>query len=211
MKDDILNLFNRGFSYNEIRQKLRCSKSTISYYCSKLDNPRKDVSNRRFCNCKQCGKILNLKASKILTSGNFCSNSCSKSFYNKTNREVLVEAGRKSAKIQSESKRSKNEKLFFNLCELYFDKVSSNERLFNGWDADVILNNEKIAVLWNGKWHYKKITKKHSVKQVQNRDKIKIKEILNLGYTPYIIKDMGKFDPIFVKNMFTEFLTEFKL
>ena len=37
--------------------------------------------------------------------------------------------------------------------------------------------------------HYNKIKKKHSVKQVQNRDRIKIKEIISCGYVPYVIKD----------------------
>lgn len=50
--------------------------------------------------------------------------------------------------------------------------------MFNGWDADIIIPNIKVAVLWNGKWHYEQIKKGHSVKQVQNRDKIKLKEIV---------------------------------
>ena len=77
--------------------------------------------------------------------------------------------------------------------------------MFNGWDADIILPDLKIAVLWNGKWHYEKITKKHSVKQVQNRDKIKIQEIIQTGYKPYIIKDMGKYKVNFVKDEFEKF------
>jgi predicted transcriptional regulator len=33
MKDKILELRDKGMSYNEIRKILNCSKSTISYYC----------------------------------------------------------------------------------------------------------------------------------------------------------------------------------
>jgi hypothetical protein len=80
-----------------------------------------------------------------------------------------------------------------------------NEPIFNGWDADVILPIQKIAILWNGKWHYEKITKKHSVEQVQNRDKIKLDEINHLGYDSYIIKDLGKFNKKFVENEFHKF------
>ena len=80
-----------------------------------------------------------------------------------------------------------------------------NEPIFNGWDADVILPIQKIAILWNGKWHYEKITKKHSVQQVQNRDKIKLDEIKNLGYDSYIIKDLGSFDKKFVEDEFRNF------
>lgn len=82
----------------------------------------------------------------------------------------------------------------------------ANEQKFNGWDADVIIEDLKIAVLWNGKWHYEKITQKHSVKQVQNRDNIKIKEIIKCGYIPYIIKDMGKYKKSFVEEEFEKFL-----
>ena len=74
--------------------------------------------------------------------------------------------------------------------------------MFNGWDADIILNDHKMAIMWNGKWHYEKLTKKHSLKQVRNRDYIKIKEIKKLGYEPYIIRDMGSYNPEFVENEF---------
>ena len=113
--------------------------------------------------------------------------------------------GKLSVISQSKTRRSKNEIYFAELCKQYFINVLENKALFNGWDADVILENEKIAILWNGKWHYEKITKKHSVKQVQNRDKIKIKEIKNLGYEPYIIKDMGKYNRKFVEQQFEIF------
>ena len=46
------------------------------------------------------------------------------------------------------------------------------------------------------------MTKKHSIRQVRTRDNIKIKEIKKMGFEPYIIKDMGSFDPEFVKKEF---------
>lgn len=42
MKEKILDLFYRGFSYNQIRKELGCSKGTISYHCSKLVNDRRN-------------------------------------------------------------------------------------------------------------------------------------------------------------------------
>ena len=78
------------------------------------------------------------------------------------------------------------------------------------WNVDIIIEDIKFAVLWNGPWHYKQITKSHSVKQTQNRDKIKIKEIKESGWTPYIIKDMGKANKDFVKEKFDEFLKYLK-
>ena len=105
-----------------------------------------------------------------------------------------------------QNRRSKNEIYFAELCIKEFKKVLLNENIFNGWDADVIIEDYKIAVLWNGVWHYKKITRKHSVKQVQNRDRIKIKEIKKKGYIPYIVKDMGKHNKKFVESEFDKFL-----
>ena len=45
------------------------------------------------------------------------------------------------------------------------------------WDADIIIHDYKIAILWNGAWHYKQISKNSSLIQIQNRDVIKINEI----------------------------------
>ena len=68
----------------------------------------------------------------------------------------------------------------------------------------------EIAVLWNGKWHYEKIKKEHSINQIQNRDKIKIEEIKKCGYIPYIIKDLGKYNLEKVNTEFKNFLDYIK-
>lgn len=92
------------------------------------------------------------------------------------------------------------------LCEEHFDLVWTNRPMFNGWDADIILPDIKLAILWNGVWHYKKVTEKHSLSQVQNRDVIKMREIKQCGYTPYVIKDMGKANKRFVESEFQKLL-----
>lgn len=84
--------------------------------------------------------------------------------------------------------------------------------MFNGWDADIILPDFKIAIQWNGAWHYNMVTKNHNLSQVQNRDKIKQKEIIKEGYIPYTIKDMNsKHKPLFVEEKFKEFIANFSL
>jgi hypothetical protein len=109
----------------------------------------------------------------------------------------------------SQNRRSKNEIYFANLCKAKFGEVKTNEAMFNGWDADVILPQQKIAILWNGVWHRKKITKSHSVKQVKNRDKIKLNEIWKCGYSSYVIEDNGKENKAFVEKEFRKFLLTF--
>ena len=119
---------------------------------------------------------------------------------------MLSRAGQKSA--DARQSRSKNEMYFCELCEKHFNCVLHNIPMFNGWDADVIIEDVKIAVLWNGPWHYLTVmpNQKSSLLQIQNRDKIKIVEIQRCGYTPYVIKDMGRFNKDFVEAEFQKFL-----
>lgn len=171
---------------NSNRKKLRiCSVCGSQYYYQPGINTKK-------CCCKECStKLKSLKLTPEV-------------------RQKLSDAGKKSAYTQAERRRSKNEKMFCELCEKQFENVLHNEPLFNGWDADVIIEDIKYAILWNGPWHRRKITKKHSVKQVQNRDSLKLKEILNSGYTPYIIDDNGKYNPQFVEEQFNIFINKLK-
>lgn len=120
-------------------------------------------------------------------------------------RELLHLAGLKSVQSQKNLRRSKNEIAFYEKCAACFKDVKHNLPMFNGWDADVIINDIRVAVLWNGPWHYRQLTKQHSVPQVQNRDRLKIEEIKKCGYVPYIIEDLGKFSIAKVNAEFSKF------
>lgn len=110
-------------------------------------------------------------------------------------------------------KRSKGEILFYKLCCQYFgsENTKSNACIFkdknnNYWDADIIIKKYKFAICYNGPWHYIKLTEKHKLKQVQQRDKLKEKIIFDNNYIQYIIKDMGKFNKMFVYKEFHIFI-----
>ena len=133
-----------------------------------------------------------------------------KEFLSNTAIRLLSEAGRKSVHIQGDARRSKNEIDFYNLCKNYFSQVEANEPIFNGWDGDVIIHDYKLAILWNGIWHYKEIHKNCSLEQIQNRDKIKEQEIIKYGYYPYVIRDMGKENHKFVLQEFDKLLDYIK-
>ena len=158
--------------------------------------------------CKNCEKAFSIQFYK--RNQKTCSKKCCYEYktknYTSYIKKYSSKGGLASVKAQSETRRSKNEIYFSELCKILFTDVLTNVSMFNGWDADVILPNYKIAVLWNGKWHYEKITKKHSVLQVQNRDKIKTKEIIKAGYIPFVIKDMGKHNKLFVEQEFEKFV-----
>lgn len=203
-----------------VHKKSKLKKFYCSLKCSKSRNHTDEVKSK-------ISKSLKLRSSITGTSSNkekkcvfclenfisnkknqkFCSRSCA-SKYNMSlteNREKSRERMKQTLKGLSVKRRSKNEELFYQLCANEYVNVKHNEPIFDGWDADVLLPDYKVAVLWNGKWHYEKITEKHSVKQVQTRDKIKIKTIRSLGWTPYVIKDMGKHNVRFVQNEFELF------
>ena len=154
--------------------------------------------------CKDCNKKL-----KKHSKAEYCKICWHKhKIWSKEEKERQSIAGRYAASCIK--RRSKNEIAFCELCEKHFNDVKHNEAIFNGWDVDIIIEDLKIAILWNGKWHYEKILEKHSLEQVQNRDKIKIKEIENAGYTPYIIKDLGSANDEKVNNEFKIFLEYLK-
>lgn len=169
-------------------------------------------ASSKTCRCDNCRKN-HIRQRRLQYRLNFLNNDYEIHFGRKYSKEswlALHNGGCKGIQHQGDLRRSKNEIEFCKLCEEYFDNVKHNESIFNGWDADVIIEDIKFAVLWNGPWHYKQITKSHSVKQTQNRDKIKVKEIEECGWTPYIIKDMGKANKDFVKEKFDEFLKYLK-
>jgi hypothetical protein len=86
--------------------------------------------------------------------------------------------------------RSKDEIKLFELCRSHFNNVRSNYIIEDGWDADIVIYDLKIAILWNGPWHYKEMNmSNHSLSQVQTRDKIKKKLFESSGWTVVIFED----------------------
>lgn len=184
---------------DETKQKISDSlKKTYAY------KPKKE----KIQNCIVCKKpFISIHNKKI------CSDEClnyyikhRKEFLSKETIQKLRNGGLKSSSIQADTRRSKNEIYFFELCEKEFKKVTHNENIFEGWDADVLIYDYKVAVLWNGNWHYKEIKKGSSLSQIQNRDKIKVEEIIKCGWIPYIIEDRGKYKKSFVEDEFKKFM-----
>ena len=180
--------------YNNANRILSSKVLLPNRICEQCNIPFRGGHSRRFCTDK-CKQTYRATHPRIITD---------------KGRQGLREAGQRSAEIQQHTKRSINEVRFFNMCYGEFSNVTNNERYFNGWDADVILHDFKVAVLWNGPWHYKKLTKKHSVEQVQNRDRIKLHEIEKAGYISYVIRDDSRkgtaANQIFVEQQFDTFV-----
>jgi hypothetical protein len=154
--------------------------------------------------CPTCNMSFQPKSS----TQKLCSLKCRRQFEQREEyKRGAKENGRKGGQVSAtrQSRRSQNEIYFSELCAQQFE-ITTNEPYFEGWDADVIIHSHKLAILWNGIWHYKQISKTQSLKQVQARDRVKLAIIEKHGYTPYIIVDMGKHDKQFVEQEFETFL-----
>ena len=234
LKEYILTCENCGKKYTKYLSETNYTNKKYSKFCSSycshvrhLTQEQKDKISHTLQNknivkaktriCLVCKKEYKHSKKYKTFSKTFCSKDCY-DFYKK-NRKLfldpnsivkLQEAGKKSASIQSNTRRSKNEMYFYDLIKQQFKNVDHNKPIFNGWDADVIIYDIKYAILWNGPWHYKQIKRKTSLQQIQNRDKIKIEEIKKRGFTPYIIKDMGKYNIEFVKDQYNIFIEYIK-
>lgn len=186
-KPNLCKACGRELSYNQRKNKF-CSSScaaSINNLGRKQSDKQKTIAAKTIklivkpkftpvFQCKICGKW------GIRKNRTTCSDTC------------LLRAqqnyGKRSA--TSQKRRSKDEIKLYELCNSYFSHVENNVSIFNGWDADIIIHDIKLAILWNGPWHYKEMKGfKHSLKQVQNRDRIKIKEIKKLGWSAIIFED----------------------
>jgi hypothetical protein len=129
-------------------------------------------------------------------------------------KERLKQIGRMGGTITASlpyhiRNRSKNERMFFDLIKSKFPDAIANPRMFNGFDADVVIPSLKLAIHWNGLWHYKQVYQddrgKHQFENIKQRDIKRLKEIESCGYVNYSIKDMGKYNPKFVEEQFKIF------
>lgn len=103
-------------------------------------------------------------------------------------KSACREAGKRSA--SNRKTRSADEIKLYEYCVTAFPTSESNFIIADGWDADIVIPDHKIAILWNGPWHYKDMKmKNHSLAQVQTRDKIKTKLFESLGWTVIVYED----------------------
>jgi len=161
---------NSRIHTSETKNKI---SSSLNGKQNKYKNTKRLPLYTKVSQCASCGKWFrgNIKS---------CSTECK--------NKLISLGGRKGSARRV--KRSKDEVSLYDLCSNYFNHVSHNEPIFNGWDADIIIHDTKTAILWNGPWHYREMVGlKHSLKQVQNRDKIKTKEIESMGWKVMVFED----------------------
>lgn len=154
------------------------------------------------CICKVCDKEFNWVIFK---------KTCSQSCLNIINRKSSILAGKlSSSKSYQIKSRSKNERLMYKKIKDVYSDALHNYRAFDGWDADIVIPSLKIAIHWNGVWHYKNVYNNEYgeklFESVKAKDILKYKAIEEKGYTNYIIVDMGRFNINKVNYEFDVFL-----
>lgn len=152
---------------------------TIKKYYSLNPSPPKVKEYCSFSCCIICDSVIQNKHRKT------CSPEC--------RTKLNIKNGTKYGRISAAKRvrRSKDEIALCLLCESHYNKVTNNDTsIANGWDADILIHDHKVAIMWNGPWHYKEMGfSNHSLKQVQNRDAIKINEFIKAGWSVEIFED----------------------
>ena len=166
----------------ETRRKI--SKSAVEYCRSHPDKFPSLVAPDKFCSV--CGKKL-YKSNKT----GFCKAHVRLNPVSEETRLKLSKAGRRSAQVQKEARRSKIEALFFEEVSKIFSDAEANKLIVDGWDADVFIPSLNLAIFWNGACHYYPIYGTASLNQTQNRDRIKEKLFNNIGIRVYVIRDIN--------------------
>jgi DNA-binding CsgD family transcriptional regulator len=125
MKDEILKLRKKGYTYNQIVEKLNCSKSTVSYHCSKLDG--NDLKKKLNISKKETKSfLLEIEQSKI--------NEVVKLRKNKKSYEEIIEITNLNkyqiSKICRENNLIKSRK-FGNKFEYDIETITKIKKLYN--------------------------------------------------------------------------------
>jgi len=191
----------RGFRHSNCKKKIinKNTKKTTKIFI-------KDLIRE----CQLCGNKYNVKK----RTQKYCKRECANKKLNndpELNKERGRIGGNKS--LQMFSRRSKAEIDFANLCIDYFgnENIICNELFFkdknnNYWDADIIITHLKIAILYNGIFHYKKVYKDQKLERMIAKDNIKQKIIIQNGYSYYIVKDLKSYNKNFVIEQFNLFI-----
>lgn len=175
-----------------------CSRKCANSRGPRSDNFKKTVSEKlsgqkrlkphggvmSYCkvawmNCLICDRLFGTR-SRGKGSRTLCSDLCIK--------ECRSRQGRKSASVRVT--RSQDEIALYELCQKKFPSTSHNEEIIDGWDADIVIKDLKMAVLWNGPWHRVQMPhKNHSLRQVQTRDRIKTSVLVRNGWEVVVFND----------------------
>ena len=162
--------------YNPMRGPMSDEQKVKLSLTAKLNRPKSIISQ----NCINC----NVEFASRWGERKTCSDDCFKIISTKNGR-----IGGINASINGRTSRSKNERYLFYLISVYFRDAISNKRIFDGYDADIIIPSLKTAIHWNGPLHYVPLFGDNLLLKITNRDTLRYKAVKDAGYKNYIIDD----------------------
>jgi predicted nucleic acid-binding Zn ribbon protein len=142
----------------------------------KTSNTAKQNRPRKVRKCIVCGGSFVPKYNTRKT----CSDEC---------RKVCCGRGGINALKTLKCGRSKNEVMFFSKVREVFPGAIANPRMFDGYDADIVIPELRLAIHWNGPLHYRPLFAMNHFKEIQRKDKQRYEAVETAGYTNYIIDD----------------------
>ena len=199
-----INIFRSEESRKKVSETLKQNhREKMKKLGYSADRRRPDKIANKKNQCVICKKeFLHYKRDKKL-----CSKECHHIFF----VEVGKKAGRASAAVPRHKKnRSYNEKLFFSKIKEVYPEAEHTQRIFDGWDADIVIPSLKLAIHWNGPWHYRPILGQDLLDKVVWKDKMRYEAVIRFGYENYIIKDSGAKSDKKVNEEFLIFLQKYK-
>lgn len=193
----------RQFSSKEKRKEIneKVSKTLKEYFKTHKHphlgkvSPRKGIRKLIEWECPYCGKIIELTPYEAKRR-KFCSGTCRNNFNNKN---IC-------------GSRSIAEDILFKELTKQFPslKIIKNDRsCLNGLELDIYIPYLKIAIEWNGIFHYKDVHKNGSLEKIQKKDILKEKMCKNMGIDLIIIKDLTS-NRKFILNTVNKIITYIK-
>lgn len=134
---------------------------------------------------------------------------CSDKCLSERNKITGSQGGKKSSQSPFTRRgRSRNEIYMYEQLLKYFPKALHNKRMFGEFDADIIIEELKVAIHWNGPLHYKPLFGEVLLENIQKRDVLRYGAIEQAGYTNWIIDDINNtgFNPDKVQKELIKFL-----
>lgn len=204
---------------SEIKKKKKKSKSGKIFCCrvcaSKSNTFRSQETKNKISKALLAKEAKKAKRLKI----NTC-RVCHKEFPSFNLRKICsedcrtifrIDIGRKGGSRTStlpfhKRARGLNEKAFLEKLKLHFTDILTNKRMFDGWDADIIIPELKLAIHWNGIFHYKPVFGQELFDNVVKKDSLRYAAIEKEGYSNYIIEDLGSQDSRKVEEEYCKFL-----
>ena len=143
-----------------------------------IDGVTVNVTYCRFAYCLTCGDVIQN------SHRTYCCHACRLPRW----KQIGTKGGRISAAKMVH--RSKDEIALCRLIESVYPDTLHNHIISDGWDADIFVPSQSVAIMWNGPWHYKQMPHaNHSLKQVQTRDSIKTRLFCEMGIKVIVYED----------------------